>query len=246
MSDVPQQPPPYPGQQPPQWGAPPPQPGPPPGWAQGQPAYGAPAAPAAPNMLQTTAPRVLAALAIVLALVVHLLGVLVSLITIDTDDFLSRVAFSFDAVDIRLVGLLALALLLVRGTDDDAPPATGMGRMVVLGATVLGAVFTVFCLIGTLADLGADFFDNDSKASTFFFDVARLLLAAAVTWWAYRELAKAGGVPAGMPGGPPSAPPQQWSPPPANDVGATTQMPPQAPPQQQWQQPGPPPAPPLT
>jgi hypothetical protein len=226
MTDVPQQPPQPPPGSP--YQAPPS--APPPGWGQGQPApaYGAPAT---PNMLQTTPPRVLMALALVLAGAIHVLGVLITLITIDTDGFMNRLAFSFDAVDLRVLFLIPLVLLLVRGFDDTAAPVTGMGRLAVMGATVLAAVFTVFCVLSLIADLGADFFDNDTKAATFFFDVARVVAALGGTWWAFRELQKAGGIPAGMPGGPPAAPTAQ-----------TTVLPPQQP---GWQQPGPPPAPPV-
>lgn len=206
MTDVPQQPPqqppggPYQGQ-PPSYGTPPP------GWGQSQPGYGAPPAPNASNMLQTSSPRELTALALLAAGFLHVLGVLITLITIDADEFLDRLAFSFDAVDLRVLFLVPLILLIVRGADDNAPPPTGMGRMAVMGAAVLAAIFVVFCLLGTLSDLGADFFDNDTKAATFFFDLARLAASLGAAWWAYRELARAGGVPAGMPGGPPQAPP---------------------------------------
>jgi hypothetical protein len=204
---------------------------------------------------------VLTALALLVALAVFLLGVLIAVVVSDFDDFMDKVASAFSAIDLPLILIIPLSLLLVRGTDDDAPPAKDLARTVVLGAAVLGAVLTVFSVIGLLADMVADFGgfdDNDQKAALFFLDVAQILAAAASTWWAFRELQKAGGIPAGMPGGPPSQPqyqpppqpqyqpqyqppPQQpqWSPPPVHDPGQTTAMPPAQP----GYQPPPPPPP---
>jgi hypothetical protein len=200
-------------------------------------------------MLQKTSPRVLMALALILAGFLVVLAVLVSVVVTDADDVADKLANAFGGISLPIVLLVPLALLLLRGTDDDAPPATGLARTALLGATLLAAIFSLFCLLGLLVDLVADFGgfrDGGDKATAFFVDLARLLAAVAATWWAFRELQRAGGVPAGMPGGP-SSPQgqQQWSPPP--DVGQTTAMPPQQP--GGWQQqppPGPPPAPPIT
>lgn len=236
MTDVPQQPP----QQPPQWGTPPPHPGPPPGWGQGQPAYagggGGGVSGSPGDLFQKTSPRVLMGLALIVAGFLVVLAVLVSIVVTDADDVVDKLANAFGGISLPIVLLVPLALLLLRGTGDDAPPATGLGRAGVLAAAVLAAIFAVFCLLGLLVDLVADFGgfrDGGDKVTSFFVDLARLLAALAATWWAFREFQRAGGIPAGMPGGP-SAPTTAMPPPPA------------PPPPGGWQQPGPPPAPPIT
>ena len=250
MSDVPPQPgpppqpgetpPPYPGQpwtgqqgpppQAPQYSAPPgwqPQGQPPPGWAAAP--YGPPPAPR-PSFLRSAPGRVLMGLALAIAGGVVFLGVLLHILTMEGDlDFMDRLRVALAPVFIPMLLLLPLALLLVRGVDDDAEPASGLGRTVVLLVTMLAAAFVVLAFLKLIADLTLDddfTFGATSKAASFFYDLGAMLVAAAAGWWAYRELQRA----SGMPPGPQGA----WGPPPGTQ--ATTVLPPQQP----WQQ-GPPP-----
>jgi len=252
---------PPPGEQagpPPGWGAPPPAPpgwgappagGPPPGWGapppqqQWGPGYAPAAAPRTPSALASASPRVLVALGLVLAGASVLLAVLLTIVTIDADDysfvdfgFLDRLQLGTGLVNLPLLLLLPLALLLTHPDGDRDGDPSPLRRLVVLGATVLGAAFTVFALLRLIADLGGEeaFVTSATKPGAFFYDLATILVAAASTYWAFRLLQAATARSAGAAPQPQPAPDGGWGPPPAG-----SQQPPPPPPTG-WAPPAPP------
>ena len=229
---APQPPPPAPGWQQP----PPPQqtwaptPAEPAQWVPGPvyrpptPGPGAGPAPAPP----TSGARLYVGLALVVAGASVVLAVLVAILTIDAAEF-SFIDFTFTNrlqngtafVTLPVVLVLPLALLLAH--DDAAPERAGLARTVVLGATVLGATFSVLALVRLVANLaGDDLFVATSTAGALFFDLACLLVAVASTSWGSTLLRRPARPPApepersiGSPWAPPTMPPR--APPPPSD-----------------------------
>lgn len=175
-------------------------------------------------------PRLLVALALVVAAGLTLVAVLLTMPTISPEEFgfthfgfLDRVQIGTRLLDVPVLLLVPVAVLLARLVERGGGGAPPVARTVLVGATAVGATLALFVLLRLVAHLGGQEYlvGPMPKIGSFFYDLGALLVAVAGPYWAFWELqrsrpgtAPAGGRPAEPPSfpspppGPPGAPPR--------------------------------------
>lgn len=162
--------------------------------------------------MSETPPRLLMALALVAASALTQVSVFIAMVSLPGGGLasgatlgpLARIQYGTRLLDPGVLLLVPLAVLLARlvepGADAPAHPAT---RTALIGASAVGAASAFLLALRLVADLGGDArLLPQTLPGSLVYDVGLLLIAAAGSFWAYREL---GRTPSGAPGA--AAPP---------------------------------------
>ncbi len=182
-----------------------------------------------PTGLGQLPPRLLVALALVIAAGSTLVAVLLTMPTISPQEFgfahfgfLDRVQIGTRLLDVPVLLLVPFAVLLARLVERGGAGAGPMTRTVLSAAAAVGAALAMFVFLRLVAHLGGQEYlvGPMPKVGSFFYDLGALLVAVAGPYWAFHERQRTppGADPAaggGQPGRPPfpSPPPGPPSPP---------------------------------
>lgn len=139
-------------------------------------------------------PALIVAAALLVAGGLGVLQALVVLVAAPDGGLVARLGTASEVLGLPLLLVVAVALLLVRDgrrDGDEAGPSApldGVSRPIVVAAAGLAGAFGCLVVLGLVADLVVEGADPATRVAGFLGNLARLVVAAAGTWWSVAML----------------------------------------------------------